>query len=134
MRIRAIAGGDARGSVDRAEDAGFLWWRSLNLIRDVSRTLYTFVRFPCTSQSTSFADSKLGPGVSSDILKYHRRWGPTRMFGSCRSGGEHLHVEPLARFFYLPVMTFYSQSLLLSLISYLYMLENPLYFFREERM
>ena len=134
MRVQAIAGGDARGLVDHAKDARFLWWRSLNLIQDVSCTLCTFVRFLCTSQSTSFANSKLGPGVSSDILKYHRRWGPMRMFGLCRSGGEHLHVEPLACFFYLPVMTFYSRSLLLSLISYLYMLENPLYFFWEERM
>ncbi len=113
----------------RVWKASFLWQRSLNLIQDVSRTHCTFVRFLCTSQSTSSTNSKLGPGVSSDILMYHRRWGPMSMFRSCRSGGEHLCIEPLAHFIYLPVMTFYSWSLLLSLISYLYMLENPLVFF-----
>src|SRR6266404_8777733 len=76
----------------RVWKASFLWQRSLNLIQDVSRTPCTFVRFLCTSQSTSSTDSKLGPGVSSDILMYHRRWGPMSMFRSCRSA-EYCHFQ-----------------------------------------
>src|SRR6267378_7167707 len=45
----------------------------------------SLVRFLCATPSTSFTDSKLGPVVSSDILKYHRRWGPARISGSCGS-------------------------------------------------
>jgi len=111
------------------DDAGFLKQWSLNLITHVSRTGCSFERLLSTTQSTSFTDSKLDPGVSSEILKYHRRWGPTSTSGSCRSGGEDLWNEPLPCLFCLPVTTFYSWSLFFSLISYLYMLENLLYFF-----
>jgi hypothetical protein len=104
---------------DCSEDAGLLQQPHL------SRIGCSFLRSLCTTRSTSSTDSKLGPRVSSDMLKYHRGWGPLRTSGLCRSGGKDLRLPHL---FCFPVTTFYDSSFF-SLISYLYMLENLLHFF-----